>query len=93
MKATFVQALNRLLTNRDELVSNVKLICDTLSDTSRLEEERQKYADEMALVADMVQAAMLENARRVALDQDEYGGRTMLSQSASRKLRKSTTSW
>jgi phosphoglycerate dehydrogenase-like enzyme len=50
---------------------NVKLICDTLSDTSRLEEERQKYADEMTLVADMVQAAMLENAR-VALDQNEY---------------------
>lgn len=71
VKATFVQALNRLLTNRDELVSNVKLICDTLSDTSRLEEERQKYADEMTLVADMVQAAMLENAR-VALDQNEY---------------------
>lgn len=71
VKATFVQALNHLLTNRDELVSNVKLICDTLSDTSRLEEERQKYADEMTLVADMVQAAMLENAR-VALDQDEY---------------------
>ena len=71
VRATFVQALNRLLTNRDELVSNVKLICDTLSDTSRLEEERQKYADEMTLVADMVQAAMLENAR-VALDQNEY---------------------
>lgn len=71
VKATFVQALNQLLTNRDELVSNVKLICDTLSDTSRLEEERQKYADEMTLVADMVQAAMLENAR-VALDQNEY---------------------
>ena len=36
-----------------------------------METERTKYADEMTLVADMVQAAMLENAR-VALDQNEY---------------------
>ncbi len=36
-----------------------------------METERTKYADEMTLVADMVQAAMVENAR-VALDQNEY---------------------
>lgn len=42
-----------------------------LSDTSELEAERKKYADEMTLVSDMVQAAMHENAH-VALDQNEY---------------------
>ena len=67
----FLNAVNRLLKQRDELIANVKLICKVVSDTSELETERTKYADEMTLVADMVQAAMVENAR-VALDQNEY---------------------
>lgn len=71
IKVLFLNALNQLLKKRDELIANVKLICKVVSDTSELETERTKYADEMTLVADMVQAAMLENAR-VALDQNEY---------------------
>lgn len=53
------------------MIANVKLICEMVGDTSELEAECKKYADEMSLVADMVEAAMLENAR-VALDQNEY---------------------
>ena len=71
VKAVFLKSLNKLLANRDELIENVKLICDKLTDTSELEAEKEKYAGEMSLVADMVQAAMLENAR-IALDQEEY---------------------
>lgn len=67
----FLNAVNRLLKQRDELIANVKLICKVVSDTSELETKRTKYADEMTLVADMVQAAMVENAR-VSLDQNEY---------------------
>ena len=71
VKAVFLKSLNKLLANRDELIENVKLICDKLTDTSELEAEKEKCAEEMSLVADMVQAAMLENAR-IALDQEEY---------------------
>lgn len=71
VKTVFLKSLNKLLANRDELIENVKLICDKLTDTSELEAEKEKYAGEMSLVADMVQAAMLENAR-IALDQEEY---------------------
>ena len=71
VKTVFLKSLNKLLANRDELIENVKLICDKLTDTSELEAEKEKYAEEMSLVADMVQAAMLENAR-IALDQEEY---------------------
>lgn len=71
IKTTFVNALNLLLKNRDELIANVKLICEMLSDISELEAERKKYADEMTLVADTMEAAILENAH-VTLDQDEY---------------------
>lgn len=42
-----------------------------VDDTSELEVECKKYADEMSLVADIVEAAMLENAR-VAIDYNEY---------------------
>ena len=71
VKTVFLKSLNKLLANRDELIENVKLICDKLTNTSELEAEKEKYAGEMSLVADMVQAAMLENAR-IALDQEEY---------------------
>lgn len=71
IKVLFLNAVNRLLKQRDELIANVKLICKVVSDTSELETKRTKYADEMTLVADMVQAAMVENAR-VSLDQNEY---------------------
>ena len=71
IKVVFLNALNQLLKNREELIANVKLICEMVGDTSELEAECKKYADEMSLVADMVQAAMVENAR-VALDQNEY---------------------
>ena len=66
-----MNALNLLLKNRDELIANVKLICKMLSDTAELEAERRKYAEEMTLIADMMQTAIQENAR-VALNQDEY---------------------
>ena len=71
IKVVFLNALNQLLKNREELIANVKLICTMVGDTLELESECKKYADEMSLVADMVEAAMLENAR-VALDQNEY---------------------
>ena len=72
VKAVFLKSLNKLLANRDELIENVKLICDKLTDTSETgSRKKKKYAEEMSLVADMVQAAMLENAR-IALDQEEY---------------------
>ena len=71
IKAVFLKAVNQLLTGRDELLANVDLICSTICDTTELEAERDKYGEEMALLADMVQAAMLENAR-VAIDQNEY---------------------
>lgn len=71
IKATFITALNRLLKNREDLIANVKQICDILCDTTELEKERQSYNDEMIETAEMVEAAMLENAR-VPLDQEEY---------------------
>ncbi len=71
IKAVFINALNSLLKNRDELIANVKQICDILSDTSDLENEKEKYSNEMMETAEMVEAAMFENAR-VPIDQDEY---------------------
>lgn len=71
IRTTFLNALNLLLKNRDELIVNVKLICKMLSDTAELEAERRKYAEEMTLIADMMQTAIQENAH-VALDQNEY---------------------
>ena len=62
IKTTFLNALNLLLKNRDELTANVDLICRMTCDTSELEAEKKKLGEEMSLLANMVQTTMLENA-------------------------------
>jgi len=71
IKGVFLNALNKLLKNKEEIVSNVKMICDVLCDTSELESEKQHYSDEMTEIAEAVEKAMIENSR-IALDQEEY---------------------
>lgn len=71
IKTTFLTAVNQLLKNRDELITNVDMICRMTCDTTALTTEQGQLLDEMALLADMVEAAMVENAT-VALDQKDY---------------------
>ena len=71
IKAAFVAAVNKLIANRKELLANIKLICQMVCDTTEQENEKQKCADEMRLLAEMIESAMQENAH-VAIDQKEY---------------------
>jgi site-specific DNA recombinase len=71
IKTSFVAAVNKLLHNKDEVIDNLKNMCQTLFGTEELERERKKLNSEMSLLQEMIQAAIAENAR-VALDQDAY---------------------
>lgn len=71
IKTTFLTAVNQLLKNRDELITNVDMICRMTCDTTALTAEQGQLRDEMALLADMVERAMVENAT-IALDQKDY---------------------
>ena len=71
IKAAFVRAFNRLLTEKDELLGNLELIQERLCDNTALEKEKQTLADELNVLAGMVEDCIGENAR-VVQDQEEY---------------------
>ena len=55
IKAAFVRAFNRLLTEKDELLGNLELIQERLCDNTALEKEKQTLADELNVLAGMVE--------------------------------------
>lgn len=56
-----MNALNHLLKKREEVISNVKLIFEMGGDTSELEFECRKYADEMSLLIFRKMVYTIEN--------------------------------
>ena len=71
IKAAFVSACNRLVTEKKEIIANAEVIRKTLCVTTALQEEKSKLGEEMAVLVEMTQNIVAENAR-VAQDQDEY---------------------
>lgn len=67
VKAAFVTAFNRLVTEREEIVANATIVRQTICDTTELEREKQ----ELAVLVEMTQNCIAENAR-IAQDQGEY---------------------
>lgn len=71
VKAAFVSAYNRLVTEKKEIIANAETIRRTLCSTDTLQDEKRKLEDEMSVIVEMTQNIVAENAR-VAQDQDEY---------------------
>ena len=71
VKAAFVSAYNQLLTEKKEIIANAELIRKTICQTDALKEDKNKLEDEMAILVEMTQNIVAENAR-IAQDQDEY---------------------
>ncbi|SHI74844.1 hypothetical protein SAMN02745671_01536 [Anaerovibrio lipolyticus DSM 3074] len=71
VKAAFVSAYNKLVIEKKEIIANAELIRRTLCDTTSLQEEKRRLESEMAVLVDMVQGCIAENAR-IAQDQAEY---------------------
>lgn len=71
IKRLFISAVNKLLTDKDEIIANFALLSDDLFGTAELEAERAALQEETAVVAELIQKCIGENAR-TALDQREY---------------------
>lgn len=71
IKRLFVSAVNKLLADKDEIIANFALLRDDLYGTADLEVERMTLQEETAVVAELIQKCIGENAR-TALDQREY---------------------
>ena len=71
VKAAFVSAYNKLVIEKKEIIANAELIRRTIYDTTALQEEKRRLESEMAVLVDMTQNIIAENAR-IAQDQEEY---------------------
>ena len=71
IKAAFVTAFNKLVTEREEIAANARLVRQTLCDTTDLEVEKASLQQELAVLVEMTQNCIAENAR-FAQDQGEY---------------------
>ena len=71
VKAAFVSAYNQLVTEKKEIIVNAEIIRKTLCITDALQEEKAKLEEEIAVVVEMTQNIVAENAR-IAQDQSEY---------------------
>ncbi|MGP1575835.1 zinc ribbon domain-containing protein [Selenomonas sp.] len=71
IKEAFVMAFNRLVTERDEIIANARLVRQTLCDTTALAEEKAKMQQELAVLVEMTEKCIRENAR-IAQNQEEY---------------------
>ena len=71
IKAAFIRAVNNLITDREELIKELRKVRDMLTGTEELEREQKQLVEQMNVDADAVQELIAENAR-VAQDQEEY---------------------
>lgn len=71
IKAAFVRAANKALTDKDTVIETFCLIRDSAFDTSALEQERTELTDELNIVAGLIQDGIYQNAH-VAQNQADY---------------------
>lgn len=67
----FLEAVNKLVKNKKEIISNHKEMAKIIFDTSVLEKEKIELEEELNIVAEQVNECINENARKVQ-NQDEY---------------------
>ena len=71
IKSLFLEAVNRLLTDKDEVIANMEMLKTGVSDTDGLKDEMVGVTAEMEVLTQQTEDLIAENARR-AQDQTEY---------------------
>ena len=71
IKEFFIKAVNQLISEKDEVLSDLELMRSEIFDSTELKKERGKAKRELAALADMMQNCINENAR-IAQNQEEY---------------------
>ena len=63
IKQLFVTAVNKLLTDKKQIIADFELIKTTVFDTAKLEKERSILQNELTVVSELMQKCITENAR------------------------------
>lgn len=71
IKDYFVKAVNKLITEKDEILENLEMIRNMLCDKTDLIKRKESLEEEINITVEMTQSLVSENAR-IAQNQDEY---------------------
>lgn len=71
IKEIFISAFNKLLGDKDEILENMDVIIQVLTNTTELGTQARDLAEEIAILVEMTQDLITQNAL-VAQDQEEY---------------------
>ena len=71
IKELFVEAMNLLISEKSEIIANIKIAMKVVGDTSAAEAEQKGLETEMQILVDRIRAWAEENAHR-AMDQKIY---------------------
>ena len=74
IKEYFIKAMNSLITEKDEIIANVEMIRQMLTDNSELITKKGALQSEIEVTVEMTQGIVAENAR-VAQNQEDYNKR------------------
>ncbi|MGN0150098.1 MAG: recombinase family protein, partial [Clostridia bacterium] len=74
IKQVFVSAMNKLITSKEQILSDFEIIKEELFSTAELETEQAALENEMKIAAELTENCINENAR-VAQNQHEYNER------------------
>lgn len=71
IKQMFIKAVNKLFSDKRDIIENFNVIKGELFSTEELEKKQKKLENEAIVIGDLIQDAISENTR-VALDQEDY---------------------
>ncbi len=74
IKAAFVAAMNRMLTDKEPVLADIRALAKRLTDTKTLDAEEHALVSECEVTAELQRKLITENAR-TALNQTEYNRR------------------
>ena len=71
IQQSFIQAMNQIISNKADIVSEYKIIIRELMDTKKLDMGASQVQAEMDIALELLQKCVMENAH-TALDQEDY---------------------
>lgn len=71
IEKAFIKGVNKLIDNKEEIIANVELTCQTICNTKSLEDKLIVLEEELGVLVDKVQNSINENAH-TAQDQEKY---------------------
>lgn len=71
IRTAFVTAFNSLITQRDELLENCRIMQNVLTNTTELDEKIEEHYSDIEIIEALIKKAIMENAVK-AQDQEEF---------------------